>query len=257
MSGLSAGLQDGLILAAGLGSRIRKLSACKPLTPVCEISLIEISARQLARVGVSRLTVVVGHMADDLEAALPYISDKTGQGIEVARIADYSRPNGHSVILGARNFKDQYLLVMADHILSDGILQALVNSVAPSRGVALAVDRRLKNPTIDLDDATLVRTNAAGKITHIGKDVVAPNAVDCGAFLATRGLSEAINDAICHGKQGSLSDGMQRLADRQLATAIDIGDAWWIDVDDPRAHLLAEHGLFEHLPHLSERDTWQ
>ena len=246
-------IKDGLILAAGLGSRIRKLSACKPLTPVCEISLLEISARQLARVGVSRLTVAVGHMADDLDAALPSIANKTGQVIEVARISDYSRPNGYSVISGAHNFNDQYLLVMADHILSDGILQALVNSAVPSRGVALAVDRRLNNPTTDMGDATLVRTNAAGKITDIGKDVVAPDAVDCGAFLASSLLSEAIEHAISHGKQGSLSDGMQRLADRRLAMAIDIGDAWWVDVDDPRAHNLAERGLFEHLPHLSER----
>jgi hypothetical protein len=33
---------------------------------------------------------------------------------------------------------------------------------------------------------------------------------------------------------------MQRLADQGRAATMDIGASWWLDVDDPRAHALAE-----------------
>ena len=36
---------------------------------------------------------------------------------------------------------------------------------------------------------------------------------------------------------------MQRLADAGRAATMDIGEAWWIDVDDPRAHAIAEEAL--------------
>ena len=53
-------------------------------------------------------------------------------------------------------------------------------------------------------------------------------------------LEQAIGAAIAEGKAGSLSEGMQRLADAGRAATMDIGSAWWLDVDDPRAHALAE-----------------
>jgi len=44
-----------------------------------------------------------------------------------------------------------------------------------------------------------------------------------------------------------LSDGMQILADCGRAATMDIEDAWWLDVDDPRAHALAEEMAHWHL----------
>jgi choline kinase len=106
--------------------------------------------------------------------------------------------------------------------------------------VTLAIDRRLDNPLVDPDDATWVRLDERGFITAIGKTIEPYDAVDCGAFLATPELATAIREAIAAGKAGSLSDGMQVLADRGRAATMDIDDAWWMDVDDPRAHALAE-----------------
>jgi choline kinase len=108
------------------------------------------------------------------------------------------------------------------------------------RGVTLAIDRRVTSPLIDPDDATWVATDARGRIRAIGKTIAEYDAVDCGAFLATPELAAAIAEAVAAGKSGSLSDGMQRLADQGRAATLDIGEAWWLDVDDPRAHALAE-----------------
>ncbi|HEY6869166.1 MAG TPA: hypothetical protein VI199_05350, partial [Novosphingobium sp.] len=57
----------------------------------------------------------------------------------------------------------------------------------------------------------------------------------------------AIAAAIAGGAAGSLSDGMQRLADDGRAATMEIGGAWWMDVDDPRAHALAEQLAPRHL----------
>jgi 1L-myo-inositol 1-phosphate cytidylyltransferase len=83
-----------------------------------------------------------------------------------------------------------------------------------------------------------------GRILAIGKAITDYDAVDCGAFLATPELAQAIAAAIRAGKSGSLSDGMQLLADAGRAATMDVGadehDAWWMDVDDARAHAIAE-----------------
>jgi len=103
---------------------------------------------------------------------------------------------------------------------------------------------------VDPDDATWVSLREDGFIRAIGKGLEAYDAVDCGAFLATPELAEAIEAAIRDGAPGSLSNGMQRLADTGRAATMDIGDAWWLDVDEPRFHALAEELAPLHLPEI-------
>jgi choline kinase len=75
---------------------------------------------------------------------------------------------------------------------------------------------------------------------RIGKTLDAYDAIDTGLFLATPALAEAIRAAIGAGGSGSLSEGVQRLADAGLAVTVDIGAARWIDVDSPAMLALAE-----------------
>ena len=235
---------DAVIIAAGFGSRISALSDSKPLTPVAGVPLIELGVRQLAASGVSRVVVVTGHEGERVEAFLAGLAERTGTAIHAARVDDWSKPNGFSVIAGADKVAalggGNFLLVMADHIFSAGILQRLAREGAPDRGVTLAIDRRIDNPLVDPDDATWVETDAEGRIVAIGKTIARYDAVDCGAFLVTPELPLAIASAIAAGKAGSLSDGMQVLADRGRAATMEIKGAWWLDVDDPRAHAIAE-----------------
>ncbi|MDE2302815.1 MAG: NTP transferase domain-containing protein [Sphingomonadales bacterium] len=245
---------DGLIIAAGYGSRLASLSPSKPLTPVAGIALLELAIRQLGAADVDRVVVVTGHEAERLEAALPALAERCAITIEPVRCPDWSLPNGHSVIAGAARIAGAYLLVMADHIFAAPILRNLAGAGGPDRGVTLAIDRRLDHPRIDPDDATWVRTAPDGRIVAIGKTIARYDAVDCGAFLATPELAAAIREAIRDGRPGSLTDGMQRLADAGRAATMDIGDdamaAWWLDVDDPRAHALAEEEAPRFLPEL-------
>lgn len=242
---------DAVIIAAGYGSRLRDLSDSKPLTPVAGVPLIEIGVRQAQAAGVRRVTVVTGHAADRLEPFLADLSARAGIPILAERVADWSQPNGWSVMAGAARVAAaggrDFLLLMADHIFSAGILAQLVGVGAADRGVTLAIDRHTTNPLVDPDDATWVETAPDGRIRAIGKTIPRYDAVDCGAFLATPELPAAIAAAIAAGAAGSLSDGMQRLADAGRAATLEIGGAWWMDVDDPRAHALAEAQAPRHL----------
>lgn len=245
---------DALIIAAGFGSRLLDVSPSKPLTPVAGVPLIELGVRQAHAAGAARVVVVTGHEAARVEAFLAKLALRTGIAIEAERCADWSLPNGYSVMAGAARISGDYLLMMADHIFASPILRRLAAQGDALRGVTLAIDRRVISPLIDPDDATWVKMADDGRIQGIGKSLTSYDAVDCGAFLATPELAQAIAAAIAAGKPGSLSDGMQRLADAGRAATMDVGtDAkagWWLDVDDRRAHAIAEAETPTYLPEI-------
>ena len=241
---------DALILAAGFGSRIRDVEPCKPLTKLHGISLLEIAVRQLAGVGITRVIVATGYLAEEVEAALPEIADRAGVVVEPKQVPDFELPNGRSVLAGAADFGGDFLLVMADHVFSSDALRPLMADGLTNDGAILAIDRSVISPLIDPDDATWVQTDEDGTIQQIGKTIATYNAVDCGAFRASPALLAAIRDTIADGQPGSLSDGMQRLADLGQASTVDIGDAWWIDVDDAHALSMANAEVRGQLPEL-------
>jgi choline kinase len=243
---------NAMILAAGFGSRLAALSDPKPLVAVAGVSLLEWSVRQAAGVGVTRAVVVTGHRAKEIEMRLPGIAYRTGVTLESCRVADWTRPNGHSVLAGAARIEGNYLLMMADHLFSAGLLRTLVSDFDRRGGVSLAIDRDVNGPAIDPEDATWVRRRANGRIAVIGKHLPRYDAVDCGAFIATPDLARAIAAAIAEGAAGSLSEGMQRLADNGAADTVDVTGNWWIDVDDPRMHRMAEADAPYFLPGLPQ-----
>lgn len=231
---------DALIIAAGFGSRLRDISPSKPLTPIAGPPLIELAVRQAASAGARRVVVVTGYMGAQVGGFLAELAERTGIAIVAEPVPDWTTPNGHSVVAGAARIDGDYLLTMADHLFSPAILARLAGQGRADRGVTLAIDRRTASPNVNPTDATWVETDREGRIVAIGKHILRYDAVDCGAFLATPELAEAIGEAIAAGEPGSLSDGMQRLAEAGRAATMDIGDAWWIDVDDPASFRAAE-----------------
>ncbi len=69
------------------------------------------------------------------------------------------------------------------------------------------------------------------------------DAIDTGLFRATPLLAGAIRAAVADGGAGSLSEGVQRLADQGKATTVEIEGARWLDVDDAIALAKAEKML--------------
>jgi choline kinase len=221
---------DCLIIAAGHGSRLRAVSSSKPLTPVAGVPLIAHVVRAAAQGGASAFTVVTGHEAARVEA---FLATLTNFRIRTLRVTDWDLPNGHSVLAGAAAIDGDYLLTMADHLFDPAIVRRLIG--APPAALILAVDRDLAGPLLDLNDATKVETDADGAIVRIGKNLEWFDAIDTGLFRATPALAAAIGAG-----GGSLSEGVQRLADQGLAATLDVTGLAWLDVDDEAALTKAE-----------------
>ncbi len=230
-----------LIVAAGYGSRLREVSPSKPLTPVHGVALIERVLRAAIAGGVTEVTVVTGHEAERLERHLALAAATLCVPLRCVRTADWSLPNGHSVLTGAQAIgARRHLLMMADHLVDPALVAQV--AAAPEAALTLGVDRRLDNPLVDLDDVTRVATDG-DRIVAIGKHLPDYDCFDTGVFAVDGRFHDALRATIAAGGAGSISAGVEALAQQGLARVCDIGDTWWLDVDDPRALALAEDSM--------------
>lgn len=226
-----------LIVAAGEGSRLRALAESKPLAEVAGTPLIERVIKAAAEGGADEFLVVTGYRPEPLEAFLEELARSSGPAIRTVRNPEWKRPNGVSVLAAEELLAPEFLLLMSDHLFDPAIAAALL--AQPRAPLRLAIDYRSDSPLIDLDDATKVAVED-GRIVRIGKTIEKWDAIDTGVFRTGHALVEAIRVSIERGGQGSLSEGVQALADQGEAFTHDVTGAWWLDVDDPRAHALAE-----------------
>lgn len=232
-----------LIIAAGQGTRLRSRAASKPLVEIAGRPLIEHVVRRARAGGATRFLIVTGYAAGPIERFLAGLAAKEeGLAIETVRNEDWLRPNGHSVLAAAPKLEPDFLLIMSDHLFDPAMLASLV-AAEPPAALTLAVDYGIDNPLIDLDDATKVVADGAGRIVRLGKTLADYDCIDTGLFRTGTALVDALRQAVTAGGEGSLSEGVQRLADEGAARVHDCGGRWWLDVDDPKALALAEARL--------------
>ena len=232
-----------LIIAAGQGTRLRSRSPSKPLARIAGAPLIEHIVRIAREGGASRFLVVTGYAPEPLEAELAALAERLGVEVETVRNEQWERPNGVSVLAAAERLDEEFVLLMSDHLFDPDILRRLIAGRRSEAALTLAADRRLDNPLTDLDDATKIGLSGDGRIRAIGKTLADYDAIDTGIFLASRALLEALAESVAQGGAGSLSEGVQKLADAGRAFAFEIGEGWWIDVDDEAAFRRAEESL--------------
>ncbi|MDF2493115.1 NTP transferase domain-containing protein [Sphingomonas sp.] len=223
-----------LIVAAGYGSRLRAVSPSKPLTEIAGVPMIARVIDAARAGGATSFVVVTGHEGERLTQFLSQLDP----AITCVTTPDWSQPNGHSVLTGADVIgPERHLLMMADHLFDPQIVGAAI--AAEPAPLTLAVDRALDNPLVDLDDVTRVRT-AGDRIVAIGKHLDDYDAFDCGIFCVDGRFHDALRAAVAQGQAGSISDGVTALAKSGDAKVVDVSNAWWLDVDDPKALAQAE-----------------
>jgi choline kinase len=104
----------------------------------------------------------------------------------------------------------------------------------------LAVDRKLA-AIFDLDDAMKVQTRN-DRVVAIDKTLPTYDAVDTGIFLCPNELFGYLHRARRAG-DCSLAEGVQLMAENRKVRAIDIGAAWWQDIDTDAMRSRAEEML--------------
>ena len=215
---------------AGTGSRLRGSvdTIAKPLISIAGRPLISYAIDSFDKAGVKTVHAVVGPNGDELAAAVAPLLPPHMKFRAIAN-PNWRKQNGISVLAAAGKVSAPFFLAMGDHLFEPSILSQLLVHADLGK-LNLAIDRKIA-AIFDLDDAMKVRTEG-NQITAIGKNLADYDAIDTGIFLCPEimfdYLSRARKDDDC-----SLADGVRLMAEEGKAMAIDIGAAWWQDVDTP------------------------
>ena len=233
-----------VVLAAGMGSRIRAggVDLPKPLVSVGGLPLLKRTILTAQKAGVSRFVVILGFEAELIFQTLSQDSQLSSLDIEWVRHDRYDLKNGVSVLQAQPHIQGEFYLTMADHVVEPALYEAL--AAQPLQGdLALAVDYKL-DQVFDMDDATKVQVGHRNEIVEIDKSLTQFDAVDTGLFRCNEGLFDALQSFYDREGDASLSQGVKALAERDRAYVVDIGQAWWQDVDDVATRNEAERRLF-------------
>lgn len=229
----AAAPEMGLVLAAGLGSRLEAAkggSRLKPLLAVGGEPLILRVISGLERAGCKRICIVLGFLAEELERELSAMYQGKAE-LTFVENKDYKKSNGLSVLAAKAELSSSFLLSMSDHLLSDEMLTLAAKHRPIDRGAALLVDYKVAT-VFDLDDATKVKADGR-RLLEIGKQLTDYNCIDTGLFVATPGLVDAIDAVAKNRGDASLSEGIFELSRNDRMEVLDIGDAFWADIDTP------------------------
>ncbi len=236
-----------VVLAAGEGKRLRPFSKRpKPLVPLLGISLIERNILALREWGIKEFIIVTG--CYDMEIR-EYLGSGKKLEVEIKYLfnPDWKLGNGVSAYTFHKEYcrDEKFVLMMCDHIFQPDLLKNfLAKAQDLGQGeVLLAADRRLEN-IYDLDECTKIKADGACAL-GLGKGLDDFNAVDCGLFIGTGGLLEALSEAVSK-KQYAFTDAINILA-ASGRVKLHFIQGSWVDVDDPESLRHAEKILLHSL----------
>jgi choline kinase len=229
---------------AGTGSRLRgsKETIAKPLIPIAGRPLIYYAIDSFDRAGVRTIHAVVGPKGEELAAAVTPLLPPHMQFRAIPN-PNWQKQNGVSVLAAAGKVRAPFFLAMGDHLFEPSILDQLLVH-ADLDNLNLAIDRKIDS-IFDLDDAMKIRTED-NRIVAIGKKLENFNAIDTGIFVCPESIFEYLRRALKDG-DCSLADGVRLMAEERNALAVDIGRAWWQDVDTPEMLARAEQEVARRL----------
>jgi choline kinase len=221
-------MNKALILAAGMGSRLKKAHDLpKPLTDLNGEPSIFRLLRQFEESGITETAIVVGFRGEEIRS---YTAQHYKGNIKLTWFENhkYKEPNGVSVIAAEEFITERVLLSMADHLFIGSPVKQMSKLNPSEKETVLLVDRDLDS-IFDMDDATKVLTDSDGKILDIAKNISKYNAVDTGLFCISPELVISLKSL----ESPTLSEGVKLLGEKGLMTTLEIANGTWQDIDTP------------------------
>lgn len=240
---------DGLILAAGQGSRLRPATDNLPKTllPVSGTrSILDIAVANLASTRVNQIHIVTGFAAEKIEAEVPRL--ETEHGIHIVLIHNPKGMiwnNAYSLWVGLNEIADDVLIVNSDTVHPPTVEADLV-AAAVDGGVFIAADyvKVLGEEEMKLlieGDDRVVTVHKGISPHEAAAEYIGVSLVGAPSLPALRAALETTwrRDPGLY-----YEDGYQELIDTGgVVTAVDIGDVPWIEVDSPEDLELARRLL--------------
>jgi 1L-myo-inositol 1-phosphate cytidylyltransferase len=233
-------ISEAVILMAGSGSRLRGSDEAflKPLVPVVGRPLVCYVIDALIEAGIHRINFIVGYNGERLRGEMARLAPPKCEWVFIEN-PHWQKQNGISLLAAANQVSAPFLLTMSDHLFDNAIVDLLIES-ADFDLLNLAVDRKIDS-VFDLDDAMKIQTDG-DKVAAIGKNLPDYDAIDTGLFMCPEAIFDYLERARCGSCRNdcALADGVRLMAADGKVRAIDIGQAWWQDVDTPQMLLRAE-----------------
>jgi NDP-sugar pyrophosphorylase family protein len=227
---------DAMILAAGLGTRLRPLTdhTPKPLIPVAGVTMLERVARRLIEAGADRLIVNTSHLSEQIEA---FLADQDGVGVEwhVSRAPGDPRETGGATHPGAPLFRGDapFFLHNAD-ILTDLPLAAMYRAHGKADPLAtLAVMERETSRYLLFDDRGLLGRTDANKGLDL-RVLDAVGEVRSFAFGGVHVIAPRIFGLLTESGAYSILDPYLRFAAAgETILPFRVDDSTWVDIGRP------------------------
>ncbi|UPW00685.1 HAD-IIA family hydrolase [Halorussus gelatinilyticus] len=228
----------GVILAAGIGSRLRPLTLQKPKSCI-EVDGTPILAHQLrayADAGVTDVTVVAGYLADDVRALCEAVGEARPELDVTVRESEVfaNTDNMYSLYLTREDVAGEpFVLTNGDVVFEPELLEDLLDAPA---GSAVATDAET------FSEEAMKVTVGDDRVTHIAKDVAEDVAygVSTDAYRFSADFSEMLFEELTRTieREGDYGDWTEAAIDRLVGDrdhdvgVADVSGRRWVEIDD-------------------------
>lgn len=228
---------NGIVLAAGPGRRLQKLTRSLPkaLLPIdAERTILDVALANLRSAGIEHVYVVTGFAADRVEERVPELERRHGVRLHLVynnRAEEVN--NAYSLWLARDVFEEGALLVNGDTLHPPAVEQRLLAARGPELLIALDDEKQLA------DEEMKVLLTEDGRMHRIGKNLDPAAAAGEYVGLAliegtgAAALAEALERTWRRDPDLYYEDGFQEFAAAGgVVGAVPIGDVEWVEVDD-------------------------
>jgi NDP-sugar pyrophosphorylase family protein len=220
-----------MILAAGLGTRLKPLTDSKPkaLIEVGGFSLLELAFRYLIKYGVDHIVVNVHHFADQI---IKYLEECKGFGITytISDESDMLMNTGGAIVHAAEHLKNEdFFILMGADVLTGLDLGAMIDYHKKKNPlVTLAVKDRETSRSLLFDDQMQLvgwRDNTNGKV----KGLKAADATSALGFSVVQVINPEIFKLITENGAFSIIDLYLRLMNTRKIIGFRHDNSPWLE----------------------------
>ena len=249
----------GLILAGGLGTRLRPIThtSAKQLVPVANKPILFYGIEHMAEVGITDIAIVVGEAGEEVREA---VGDGSRWGVEITYLPQAAPLGLAHCVLIARDFlgEDDFVMYLGDNMLQQG-LGGLMDTFRADQAAAStpSLDHQPPAPAAHIllcevpDPQRFgVAELSAGRVSRLVEKPAEPrsNLAMVGVYLFTPAIHEAVA-AIEPSARGELEivDAVQWLIDHGHPVHHDLLVGWWLDTGKKDSLLEANRRVLESL----------
>ena len=224
-----------VILAAGVGKRLRPFTDEHPkcLLTFGGKSLLRRHVEMLDAAGVQKICIVVGHLADQIEAEVKQLNCRTL--IELVYNPEYRFGSALSLLKAEASLRTVPAIIMdADLLFDRTMVDRLIANPSPN---CLLVDDRL----VDTGEEVKVVVRSDEMVCELGKQVrregtVVGESVGIYKFSTetTSKLIEALQRAVRENPQVEYETVIDSKLEQIPMSYVPIGDLAWIEIDFPQ-----------------------